>query len=348
MLTRRRLLELGLATGAAVAVSPVARGTRLRADDTFPLRSPSTTPFRAALPVPPPALTRTIGREDLITLLRAETRPVPSRDLDDEFVEFIRGDVSDQIDVVDLEMREAWTEIIPGLRTLIWGYEGQTPSPTIHATSGRTTVIRFTNNLPEFAGSHEGTVVHLHGGHMAPEWDGFPDEFMPFGTSRYYVYSNKQRAGTLWFHDHGMDITGPNVYMGLAGFYLLTDEFERDLQRRLVLPDDRYDVPLVFQDRLFEADGRLFYDPFDHDGFLGDTFLVNGAVQPFFQVEPRRYRDAHAREGHAGGFAGVPRAVRDSRRVDIPDGQARERRAGAAGSRLHGPRPQGGQRPLSA
>ena len=68
----------------------------------------------------------------------------------------------------------------------------------IRASAGRTTVIRFTNSLPAFAGSGEGTVIHLHGGHMPPEWDGFANEFMPFGTSRYYIYPNNQRAGTLW------------------------------------------------------------------------------------------------------------------------------------------------------
>jgi spore coat protein A len=33
-------------------------------------------------------------------------------------------------------------------------------------------------------------------------------------------------ASTQWYHDHAMDITGPNVYAGLAGFYLLTDDLD--------------------------------------------------------------------------------------------------------------------------
>ena len=288
MLTRRRLFELGLPAGLAALVPRT--GGAVKAGDDFPFRSPSTSPFRVELPVPPPAERTTIDKDQLIALLRAQEKPLPQRDLDEEFEAFIRHEASDEIDLVDLEMREAWADILPGYSTLIWGYNGTTPSATIYARAGRTTVVCFTNNLPEFAGSHEGTVIHLHGGHMPPEWDGFADEFMPFASSRYYIYPNKQRAGTLWFHDHGMDITGPNVYAGLAGFYLLTDAFEEDLQHRLVLPDPRYELPLVFQDRLFDAEGQLFYDAFDHDGFLGDTFLVNGAVQPYCRVEPRRYR----------------------------------------------------------
>jgi FtsP/CotA-like multicopper oxidase with cupredoxin domain len=44
-----------------------------------------------------------------------------------------------------------------------------------------------------------------------------------------YTYPNDRRAATLWYHDHAMGATGQNVYMGLAGFYLVEDEEERSL-----------------------------------------------------------------------------------------------------------------------
>src|SRR5207247_7070870 len=50
------------------------------------------------------------------------------------------------------------------------------------------------------------------------------------------------------------------------------------------------DIPQVLQDKRVDSFGRLIYDPLDHDGFLGDTFLVNGAVQPFLAVKRRKYR----------------------------------------------------------
>src|SRR5206468_11178365 len=40
----------------------------------------------------------------------------------------------------------------------------------------------------------------------------------------------------------------------------------------------------------FNSKGFLVFDTFDHNGFLGDTFLVNGLVQPFLQVARRKYR----------------------------------------------------------
>jgi FtsP/CotA-like multicopper oxidase with cupredoxin domain len=47
---------------------------------------------------------------------------------------------------------------------------------------------------------------------------------------------------------------------------------------------------MVIQDRRILADGQLFYSPFQHDGFLGDVYVVNGKAQPFFQVQRRKYR----------------------------------------------------------
>lgn len=49
-------------------------------------------------------------------------------------------------------------------------------------------------------------------------------------------------------------------------------------------------MPLVIQDRTFDAAGQLFYPPAWVPEFFGDTILVNGAPWPFFEVEPRKYR----------------------------------------------------------
>ena len=54
-----------------------------------------------------------------------------------------------------------------------------------------------------------------------------------------------------------------------------------------------FDVPMTFADKVFDpraAPRLLAFDLFSLDGVLGDKFLVNGKVQPFFQVKPRRYR----------------------------------------------------------
>jgi len=83
-----------------------------------------------------------------------------------------------------------------------------------------------------------------------------------------------------------MDRTGENIYRGLAGFYIIDDEEELALP----LPRGACDVPLLLQDRAFEADGSLHYDTGGHMGFEGDVMLVNGVPWPRMDVATRKYR----------------------------------------------------------
>ncbi len=182
-------------------------------------------------------------------------------------------------------------EIIPGLPTEIWGYTGVYPAPTISVTRNQPIVVRFINNIDVELSTHN------HGGHTSEESDGFPNFFIEPGHFRDYCYPNvapddddADFTSTQWYHDHAMDITGENVYMGLAGIYLLTDDLEQNLIFDGVLPPDEFDIPIVLQDRLFDADGTLIYDPMDHDGVIGDRFMANGVIQPKFHVQRRKYR----------------------------------------------------------
>ncbi len=99
--------------------------------------------------------------------------------------------------------------------------------------------------------------------------------------------------GTLWYHDHRDMFTAQNVYAGLAGGYLLFDYLDCNDETNtsgLQLPSGKYDVMLVFGDKVFDAGGQLVYDFFNLDGILGDKMTVNGRIQPYFEVEPRKYR----------------------------------------------------------
>jgi FtsP/CotA-like multicopper oxidase with cupredoxin domain len=100
------------------------------------------------------------------------------------------------------------------------------------------------------------------------------------------TYPNRQRASTLWYHDHAMDRTGENINRGLAGFYIIEDEDELALP----LPKGPYDIPLLLQDRTFNPDGSLHYDTHGHQGFQGDVMLVNGVPWPRMDVSTRKYR----------------------------------------------------------
>ncbi|CAN5216489.1 multicopper oxidase family protein [soil metagenome] len=174
-------------------------------------------------------------------------------------------------------------------------------------------MVRHRNELPV------PTVVHLHGGRTPPGSDGYPtDLIMPKGKghshsmgghssmdmgnshySRDYTYPNEQRGATLWYHDHRMDFTGPQVWRGLAGFHIIRD----DEDDALPLPRDDKDIPLMICDRSFSEDGSFLYRSLDPslqdepgveedymDGVLGDVILVNGAPWLVMEVSNTRYR----------------------------------------------------------
>ncbi|MDY0395167.1 multicopper oxidase family protein [Virgibacillus halophilus] len=203
--------------------------------------------------------------------------------------------------------------------TMLWGYNGQFPGPLFDVKQGEPIQVKWMNDLPSrhilpvdlsLHGLAElpevRTVTHLHGGVTQASSDGYPDAWFTRGFEKVgpdyeqeiYHYPNNQPAAALWYHDHAMGITRLNMYAGLAGMYIIRDEAEKTLY----LPEGKYELPLIVQDRSFKPDGSLDYprqpddpeegwpDPSVVPFFLGDTILVNGKVWPYAEVEPRKYR----------------------------------------------------------
>jgi spore coat protein A len=255
-LTRRDVMKLGLFASAALML-PAERAARTAlsqanriAESALP--APFTVPFAV-----PPVLT-----------------PVRSTATTDYFA---------------ITQQAARAEILPGLKTTIWGYNGITPGPTIVCRRGRQAIVRQINALP---GLHPTlryvpwTSTHLHGSASLPEYDGYASDITNPGEYKDYVYPNIQDARTLWYHDHGVHHTASNVAMGLVAQYHLHDADELALP----IPHGRYDVPLIVQDQLFQSNGEFIYDNHSDSGFYGDVILVNGRPWPLMQVERRKYR----------------------------------------------------------
>ncbi|MFI9340506.1 multicopper oxidase family protein [Streptomyces sp. NPDC052773] len=218
-------------------------------------------------------------------------------------------------DYFDVRAYATKVQILPGVQTEIFGYNGTFPGPTFKVRKGRTAVVRTRNDLPV------PIVTHLHGGKTPAESDGYPtDLLLPTsgwtasahrhhsgvameGTTaegtRNYTYPNAQRAATLWYHDHRMDFTGPQVWRGLAGLYLVHD----DEEDALPLPKGDRDIPVMIMDRAFDSNGALAYPSVDpslkttpgvtgdaHNGMTGDVILVNGVPWPRLEVPGARHR----------------------------------------------------------
>jgi spore coat protein A len=192
-------------------------------------------------------------------------------------------------DYYTITQTQAPAEILPGRRTDIWGYNGITPGPTIVNSRGRQTVVQHVNDLPAVHPTlryNVWTSTHLHGSASLPQFDGYASDITDVANWKDYEYPNIQNARTLWYHDHGVHITAPNAYMGLAAMYVLHDDNELSLP----IPHGAYDVPFVLRDAMFEDNGALLFDDHNHSGVYGDVILVNGVPWPAMQVQRRKYR----------------------------------------------------------
>ncbi|KAB8334991.1 multicopper oxidase family protein [Scytonema tolypothrichoides VB-61278] len=182
-------------------------------------------------------------------------------------------------DYYQIRMQKAQVQILPGRTTEVWAYNGIFPGPIIKQRANRKSIVRFINNLDE------NTSVHLHGMASLPQYDGYALDFIPPGYYKDYVYPNSF-AANLWYHDHGLAQTAQNVYMGLAGMYIVQD----DEELALPLPKDNYDIPVMIQDRQFASDNSLIFDNQGQTSVMGDTILVNGVAWPRMEVANRKYR----------------------------------------------------------
>ena len=121
--------------------------------------------------------------------------------------------------------------------------------PILRVRQGQRVRVHFTNELTE------PTIVHWHGLLVPAEMDGHPSYAIDPGETYVYDFQVINRAGTYWFHPHPHGMTGGQVYRGLAGLFIVSDEEEA----ALALPPGEYDLPLVIQDRVFDDDNQMVY-----------------------------------------------------------------------------------------
>ncbi len=139
--------------------------------------------------------------------------------------------------------------------TRFWSYGASVPGPTLEMRSGEGVLVEWANELPQqhflpidyrLHGAEAGKpqvriVSHLHGAHVPPDSDGYPEDWFVPGKSALYHYPNQQDAAMLWYHDHAMGINRLNIYAGLFGAAFIRDTVEDALN----LPSGKYEVPLT-------------------------------------------------------------------------------------------------------
>ena len=163
---------------------------------------------------------------------------------------------------------EGQVEIIDGIKTNVWNYNGQVPGPILRVKLGETLRVKFTNKLPQE------TTIHWHGVRVPNAMDGVPGVTQPPikpGESFIYEFTPKD-AGTFWFHPHVR--SAEQVERGLYGVLIVEDEYSKKYNQ---------DIVLVVDDWRMQANWQIdpnFVTPMDlmHDGRWGNIITVNAKL----------------------------------------------------------------------
>ena len=209
----------------------------------------------------------------------------PSADFHPDVEIELTQDIAD-IAIFEGEKTRVWKvtgKLVKGPSETVDNNEGTYLAPTLRFKKGQKVRLVLNNNLPAQS------ILHWHGLHVPANMDGNPMYAINQGESYVYEFEILNRAGTYWYHAHTHSVTAKQVYSGLAGLFIVSDEQEQALN----LPGGGYDVPLVIQDRSFDSQNQLAYS--SHmmqrmQGFLGDQIFINGRPDFVLPVATRAYR----------------------------------------------------------
>ena len=206
MNSRRRFLQAAGLAGGALAASAVTRVALAGLPEAVSQTSPQTMP-----PLHPPT-----GRPyNPVVTLNGWTLPWRMNKGVKEF---------------HLVAEPVVRELAPGLKAHLWGYNGQSPGPTIEVVEGDRLRIFVTNRLPEH------TSIHWHGQRLPNGMDGVAGLTQPaIQPGKTFVYEFvARRPGTFMYHPHADEMT--QMAMGMMGSWVthpkakhpLIDEVDRD------------------------------------------------------------------------------------------------------------------------
>ncbi len=194
-------------------------------------------------------------------------------------------------DIVEVKIEAGQTEIeiLPGIKTKVYTYNGSFPGPLIKAKVGDTLIVHFKNNLPE------PTTLHWHGLRVPATMDGsnLTQKPVPPGGSFRYEFKLKD-ASLFWYHPHIRAFE--QVEKGLAAPLLVVEKntrpFLKSIEQSVFVLDD---ILLDRQGRIMEAYSGLPTRILEQkiNGREGNILLVNGKKLPTVEVTsgvPVRWR----------------------------------------------------------
>jgi len=174
----------------------------------------------------------------------------------------------------DLTVQNGTTEFFPGINTPTFGINGNILGPTLIVNKWDSVTINVTNNL---TGTGNSTTMHWHGLHVPAHADGGPHQIILQGATWSPQFQILNNASTFWYHPHGEGKTDLQVSKGLAGFIIVKDSAEAELELPRTYGID--DFPLVVQSKAFDVLNQIAISTEE------DTLIcVNGTVDPYLDA----------------------------------------------------------------
>ncbi len=211
---------------------------------------------------------------DLPNLTEAKIRQELLKEFEGAYTD--KASPNGQVVKFSMDAAESEVEIVPGVKTVVWAYNGQVPGPEIRLKLGETLRLNFKNNLPE------STTIHFHGVRVPNAMDGVPgvtQDPIPPGGSFVYEFTPKD-AGTFWFHPHVR--SAEQVERGLYGILVVEDPADPkyDLDQVMVLDDWRLTKDSQVDSRFMTRMDLM------HDGRWGNVIAVNGKLDYKLKIKP--------------------------------------------------------------
>lgn len=162
-------------------------------------------------------------------------------------------------------------QFYPGVNTSnLFLINGNYLGPTLEFIQNDTVEIDVVNNL------NVNTTMHWHGLHVPAVYDGGPHIEIPAGTTWTPRFKVLNKAATYWYHAHTHMLTQSHVTRGMAGFIIVRDTEESQLNLPRTYGVD--DFPVVIQDRRYSPSGNFQL------AALGDSVLINGTANAFLDL----------------------------------------------------------------
>ena len=208
-------------------------------------------------------------------------------------------------------------EVLPGKRTPVLAYAVESGgktflNPALLARQGDEMRVKLINRIDQ------PTVIHWHGLSVDSRNDGNGLHVVAPGQQMDYAFTVRDRSSMYWYHPHAHGFIPRQAYHGLASLLFVEDEDEATLRKELALALGESEIPLVLQDKEFDAQGRLRYAPSaaqSFGGWVGSRLMVNLTEHPVLKAgrrivrfrllngsNARSYQLAFLQNGKALGF----------------------------------------------